>query len=221
MRLKLSLTEGDLGLAYTAPGLPTFSDEEYVTPFNSSIAHDLIEHPITHEEGHAGLQELEALGAIFFFRIGYVGTLPGDRKPVDIRDIASDVCNMLPLFFEYGDLVSPTPAKTRINPEIEGILGDLVDYCQDDPNYLAQDYDWDSINWAGFKRLIGQRMSIGLAKFRRRFAKVPMWRLAEVFREIHEVTYNLPNTEPELYLDYCFTKGTAQILYPWELGGNW
>jgi hypothetical protein len=128
---------------------------------------------------------------------------------------------MFPLFFDHGDLVSPAHSGTRINPEIQDILGDILDYCQTDPNDLAQDYDWDLINWDGFKRLIGQKMSIGLSKFRRRFAKVPMWRLAEVFREIHEVTYNLPNTEPELYLEYSFTKGTSKVLYPWELGGNW
>jgi hypothetical protein len=221
MRLKLTLTDGDFGLAYSAHNLPNFTDKGYATPFNGSIAHDLIEHPIRHEAGHAGLQELEALGAITFFRLGYVGNMAGSVRRTNVRDIGADVYNMFPLFFEHGDLTSPAPSRARISLEIEEVLGDVVAYCKDDPDDLSQEYDWDSINWDGFRKLIGQRMSLGLSKFTRRFAKVEMWRVAEVFTEIHALTHNLPNTEPELWLDYSFTNGTARLLYPWEVAGNW
>lgn len=221
MRIKLSLTTGDLGLGYTAPNLPTFTDKQHVTAFNGSIAHDLIEHPMVHDEGHAGLQELEALGAITFFRFGYVGTLPDRHRPADIRDVAADVCDMFPLFFEHGDLTSPTLSKTRISPEIEELLGEIIGYCKADPNDWGMDYDMESINWDGFRKLIGQRMTVGLAKFRKRFGKVPMWKLAELYMKIYGLTYNLKETEPELYLEYSFTRGTAQILYPWDIDGNW
>jgi hypothetical protein len=221
MKLKLTLTDGDFGLAYTSHNLPTFTDKDYVTPLNISIAHDLIEHPLRHHEGHAGLQELEALGVIAFFRLGYVGNLPGSSRRTDRSDIAADVSSMFPLFFEHGDLTAPAPSKARIASEIDELLGDIMDYCKSDPNDLGEEYDWDSINWDGFRKLIGQKMSIGLAKFTRRFAKVPVWRVAEVFEQVYSLTYNLPNSEPELYLDYCFTNGTAKLVSPWEVAGNW
>jgi hypothetical protein len=221
MKLKLSLTDGEFGEAYSAPSLPTFTDKSYSTPFNGSIAHDLIEHPLRHHEGHAGLQELEALGAIAFFRLGYVGTLPGSSRRSDVSDIGADVSGMFHLFFEHGDLTAPTPSRARISPEIDELLGDIVDYCKSDPNDLGEEYDWDAIDWDGFRKLIGQRMSLGLAKFSKRFAKVPLWRVAEVFEQVYSLTYKLESTEPELWLDYSFTNGTAQLLYPWEVAGNW